>query len=61
MDELTLFKFKRQPVRTLTIDGEVWFVGKDVCSVLGYQNPSKALQDHVDAEDKLNNETLSSL
>ena len=61
MDELTLFKFKRQPVRTLTIDGEAWFVGKDVCSVLGYQNPSKALQDHVDAEDKLNNETLSSL
>lgn len=61
MDELTLFKFKRKPVRTLTIDGEAWFVGKDVCSVLGYQNPSKALQDHVDAEDKLNNETLSSL
>lgn len=61
MDELTLFKFKRQPVRTLTIDGEAGFVGKDVCSVLGYQNPSKALQDHVDAEDKLNNETLSSL
>lgn len=61
MDELTLFKFKRQTVRTLTIDGEAWFVGKDVCSVLGYQNPSKALQDHVDAEDKLNNETLSSL
>lgn len=61
MDELTLFKFKRQTVRTLTIDGEAWFVEKDVCSVLGYQNPSKALQDHVDAEDKLNNETLSSL
>lgn len=48
-------------VRTLEIEGEPWFVGKDVAEVLGYQNPSKALADHVDAEDKLNNETLSSL
>lgn len=42
-------------------DGEPWFVAKDVCGVLGYTNPSKAIADHVDAEDKLNNETLSSL
>lgn len=48
-------------IRTLKIDGEPWFVGKDVAEVLGYQNPSKALSDHVDEEDKLNNETLSSL
>lgn len=48
-------------VRTLEIEGELWFVGKDVAEVLRYQNPSKALADHVDAEDKLNNETLSSL
>lgn len=48
-------------IRTVEIDGEPWFVGKDVAEVLGYQNPSKALSDHVDEEDKLNNETLSSL
>lgn len=48
-------------IRTLEINGEPWFVGKDVAEVLGYTNPSKALIDHVDDEDKLNNETLSSL
>ena len=48
-------------VRTVTIDDEPWFVGKDVAQVLGYQNPSKAILDHVDAEDKLNNDSLLSL
>lgn len=48
-------------IRTTTIDGEPWLVGKDVAEVLGYQNPSKALADHVDGDDKLNNESLSSL
>lgn len=48
-------------IRCIEIDGEPWLVGKDVATALGYQNPSKALIDHVDAEDKLNNETLSSL
>lgn len=36
-------------------------VTKDVCDVLGYTNASKAISDHVDSEDKLNNESLSSL
>lgn len=48
-------------IRTEVINGEVWFVGKDVATALGYQNVSKALADHVDDFDKLNNETLSSL
>ena len=48
-------------VRTVVINGEPWFVGKDVTSILGYTNASKALTDHVDSEDKLNNESLSSL
>lgn len=48
-------------VRIIELDGEPWFVGKDVTAILGYQNASKALADHVDDEDKLNNETLSSL
>ena len=48
-------------VRTVDNDGKMWFVGKDITDILGYTNSSKALFDHVDADDKLNNETLSSL
>ena len=47
-------------VRTIVQNGEPWFVGKDVATVLGYKNPSEALTDHVDEEDKLNSKTLSS-
>ena len=39
-------------VRTLCIDGEPWFVGKDVAEALGYSNPRDALAKHVDDEDK---------
>lgn len=39
-------------IRTLTIDDEVWFVGKDVAEALGYIDTKSALADHVDAEDK---------
>ena len=39
-------------LRTLTIDGEPWFVGKDVAVALGYKNPSNAISIHVDKEDK---------
>lgn len=62
MEELQLFNNPEfGNIRALEIEGEPYFVGKDVADALGYQNASKALQDHVDAEDKLNNETLSSL
>lgn len=39
-------------IRTTVIDGEPWLVGKDVATALGYSNPRKALNDHVDGEDK---------
>lgn len=39
-------------LRTLTIDGEPWFVGKDVAEALGYARSTKAVQDHVSEEDK---------
>lgn len=39
-------------IRTLEIDNEPWFVGRDVATVLGYSNPRKAIGDHVDDEDK---------
>ena len=58
---MQLFNFEDQQVRTLLIDSVPYFVGKDVTDILGYKNASKALIDHVDDEDKLNNETLSSL
>ena len=49
MEELRTWNFEDHEVRTVEIDGEPWFVGKDVATVLGYQNGSKALSDHVDA------------
>lgn len=60
--EIRTFNFHNNPVRTLTDNQyEPWFVAKDVCNVLNYENASKAISDHVDSEDKLNNESLSSL
>nr|UWD63557.1 MAG: antirepressor protein KilAC domain [Bacteriophage sp.] len=60
--EIQTFNFNNALMRTLTDgNGDPWFVAKDVCDVLGYTNASKAISDHVDPEDKLNNESLSSL
>ncbi len=39
-------------IRTLTIENEPYFVGKDVAEILGYMNASKAVFTHVDTEDK---------
>lgn len=62
MNEIQIFNNPEfGEIRTLEINNEPWFVGKDVATILGYQNASKALIDHVDDDDKLNNETLSSL
>lgn len=62
MNELQIFRSEDfGNIRIATANGEPWFVGKDVTDILGYTNPSKALADHVDDDDKLNNESLSSL
>ncbi|RIO71710.1 hypothetical protein BUZ85_12730 [Mammaliicoccus sciuri] len=45
--------FDYTEVRTLMIEDEPYFVGKDVAVALGYSNPQKAIRDHVDKEDKL--------
>lgn len=45
-------------IRSMTIDGEPWFVGKDVAAALGYTNTRKALADHVDNEDKKDGVTI---
>lgn len=39
-------------VRTVEMNGDVWLVGKDVATALGYKNPRDAIARHVDAEDK---------
>ena len=52
MNELQLFNFENNQVRTLLINDEPWFVGKDVAQILGYSNPRDALSKHVDNEDK---------
>lgn len=52
MNELQVFNNSEfGELRTVTIDGEPWFVGKDVAMALGYTNPLKAVRDHVDNED----------
>lgn len=61
MNDLQIFKNEEfGEIRTVTIDNEPWFVGKDVAAILGYANPNEAIQDHIDKEDKLNSKTLLS-
>ncbi len=53
MNELKIFENPTfGQVRIVEREGEPWFVGKDVATALGYANPSKAILDHVDDEDK---------
>lgn len=52
MNELQIFNFETNEIRTITKDGEPWFVGKDVAEALGYSNSRDAITRHVDAEDK---------
>lgn len=47
-----IFNLHGQEVRTLTIDNEPWFVGKDVADILGYSNSKDTLNKHVDLDDK---------
>ena len=60
-ENLKIWNYENSEIRTVEIEGEPYFVGKDVAAILGYTNSSKAISDHVDEEDKLNNESLSSL
>lgn len=46
MSTLIPFQFQSLTIRTVVIDDEVWWVGKDVCEALGYTNPNKAMNDH---------------
>lgn len=53
MQELQIFNNQEfGKIRAMTIDGQPYFVGKDVAEILGYSNPRDALSKHVDSEDK---------
>lgn len=51
MNELQVFNFENNEVRTLTIEDEPFFVGSDVARTLGYNEPHKAIKRHVDEDD----------
>lgn len=57
-NKLQIFNFEGNEVRTLEINDKPYFVGKDVASILGYSNTRKAIQDHVDQEDKKDGVTI---
>lgn len=52
-NEIQLFSFDNQQVRTLVINDQPYFVGKDVAEILGYGDTNQAIRKHVDDEDKL--------
>ena len=53
MNEIKIFEHNEfGRIRTVMIDGEVWFVGKDVAEALGYSKTRNAIANHVDNEDK---------
>lgn len=53
MNEVQLFNFENHEVRSLLINDEPYFVGKDVADVLGYADTNQAIRKHVDNEDRL--------
>lgn len=60
MNDLQIFNSEEfGTVRTVTIDNEPWFVGKDVAEALGYSDTNKAVAMHVENEDKKLNDKSS--
>jgi anti-repressor protein len=53
MNDLQLFNFEGNEVRTLKIEDEPYFVGNDIAKILGYSNYRKAVVERVEDEDKL--------
>lgn len=52
-DILTFTNTEFGSIRVMEIDGQPWFIGKDVAESLGYTNTQKAIRDHIDDDDKL--------
>lgn len=53
MNEIINFDFQGQKVRSMLIEGNPYFVGKDVTSILGYVKSRNAIYQHVDQDDAL--------
>lgn len=51
-NDLQIFSFEGNEVRTITINDQPYFVGNDVATILGYKKPRNAIANHVDDEDK---------
>lgn len=61
MNEMTIFNNPEfGDIRTIMIDGEPWFAGRDVCKSLGYAKPTQAIHNNVDLEDTLRKGLLDS-
>lgn len=61
MDQTKVTVFNNEEfgdVRTIMIDNEPWFVGRDVANILGYSNSRQAISTHVDDEDKKDGVTV---
>lgn len=53
MNEMQIFSNPEfGQIRTVDVNGEPWFVGKDVAQTLGYAKPQNAIASHVDEDDK---------
>lgn len=62
MNEIEIFKNEEFcSIRTTTIDGESYFVGRDVAKILGYAKPLNALVTHVDKDDSIKQGLIDSL
>lgn len=60
LNELTVWQHQQfGSIRSIVVNDEPWFVGKDVAEILGYANQNEAVAEHVDIEDKLNSKSLS--
>ena len=54
MNQLEIFRNREfGEIRTVTIDGEPWFVGREIATILGYAKPLNALAMHVHEDDSL--------
>lgn len=54
MNTPQIFNFEQNEVRTVLVNDEPYFVGKDVADILGYRNGSRDINRHVDEEDRQN-------
>ncbi|MBL4988403.1 bro family toxin-antitoxin system, toxin component [Enterococcus xinjiangensis] len=60
MNQPQIFNFEQNKVRTILVNDEPYFVGKDVAEILGYERADNAIRNHVDDEDKLTHQISAS-